>query len=156
MFGIDTFAWFKLIYLKNNGWEELIKEILDVGAFFITHDVKKEFEHFFPDELDLLNRVDIYKVTDEEKKKFSNEKFDEAEVSLLVFTDKKDYVIITEDHPMLDEGISSKKNIIQLVDYFRILNRGNFLSNREFYHLVKKLRAMKNITQDKEKKMIKN
>ena len=164
MYGIDTYSWYKLIYLKNNGFNELIIELLKVLKIFITHDVKKEYDHFFPEDKNLLYNIDILGVTEEKKVKFLTSGFDEADASLLAFVDdlkymekKKDNVIIiTEDHLMLNEGVTKKQNIIQVVDFFRLLERANFVTHREFYKIVGILREMKNITREKEKKMLRN
>ena len=52
---------------------------------------------------------------------------------------------------MINEGISGQMKIIQLADFFGLLLRSNFIDKREFYHLIKKLRKMRNITKRKEK-----
>jgi uncharacterized protein YaiI (UPF0178 family) len=86
--------------------------------------------------------------------KYIKRGFDPADASLIEYHKKEDYLIITEDHPMLDEGIKEDRKIIQLVDYFALLMLEGFLNKREFYHLIKKFRKMKNITNRKEKEIL--
>ena len=56
---------------------------------------------------------------------------------------------------MIAEGISSKKNIINLIYLFFELYKGHhFFSSKEIYKLVKIYRKWKNITKKKEKSLI--
>ena len=61
MIGVDTFSWYKLIRLRDEGWSELMIEILKTGAFFITHEVRREIEHHFPSEKRVFEFVIVLK-----------------------------------------------------------------------------------------------
>lgn len=154
MIGIDTFSWGKLIFLKNKGWDQLIMEIIKKGSFFTTFEVKFEFEHRFPDYLFLLDYVTLYPKIDIDFGYYLSLGFDPADASLLEYNKKENNIIITEDHLMLDESISSGKNVIQLADYFGALFEEGFIKNREFYHLIRFLKKYKNITNKKEKELL--
>lgn len=52
---------------------------------------------------------------------------------------------------MLNERVDEKNNIISLGDFLGILHGNKFISQKEFYHLVKWLRKIKNLTKRKEK-----
>ena len=78
--------------------------------------------------------------------------FDPADVSLLEYSDK--YLILTEDHPMLLEGITDRRNIIQLADYLGDLYLNDFLTAKEFYHLIRTFRKWRNIKKKKEKQLL--
>lgn len=153
MFGIDTFSWYKLITLYEEPWRPLITEIIKTGDFFITHEVKKELEYRFSNYNDLIELVTIFPRLKIDFHWYDQKGFDPADASLIEYC-KKGYIIITEDQPMLAEGITEKQNIIQLADYFGLLLLLHFLSKKEYFHLIKKLRDMKNITKKKEKNLL--
>ena len=154
MIGVDTFSWGKLILLKKEKWNDLISEIILKSDFFITHEVKKEFEHFFPDEIDLLNFVTVLAKMEIDYNASFIKGFDEADASLLEYSKSGDFMLITEDHLMINENISGGNQIIQLVDFFGILFEQEFISGKELYHLTKRLRKMTNITKKKEKEIL--
>ncbi|OLS22117.1 MAG: hypothetical protein HeimC3_32590 [Candidatus Heimdallarchaeota archaeon LC_3] len=155
MFGIDTFSWYKIIHLHSNGWNVLLEEILNITSIFITYEVQKELNYRFPGHEEIFTLVTILPKLDEQFKTFTLKDFDEADASLLSFSHKEGFIIITEDHPMLNEGITDKKNIIQLADFFAQLYIDNFLTRREFHKLIRSLKKMKNISKRKEKDLIK-
>ena len=154
MYGIDTFSWGKLIYLKNNNYEGLILEIIKKGNFFITHEVNEEFEYRFANEINLLNYITLYPQIEIDFKKYKWSGFDAADASLLEYNKIEANIIITEDHLMLAESITNRRNIIQLADYFGLLLEKEFLDRREFYHIIKLLRKLRNITERKEKELM--
>jgi hypothetical protein len=51
---------------------------------------------------------------------------------------------------LLNEGVTEKKNTIQLVDFFKLLQKVDFNIKREFYLIVTELRRMRNITNKKQ------
>ena len=85
--------------------------------------------------------------------KFISKGFDETDASFLEYCELKGYRIITEDHPTLNEGVTSRNEIIQLIDFFKELYSLEFLSKREFTSLVKIFRKWKNISLKKEKQL---
>ncbi len=153
MIGIDTFSWYKLIYLYNNDWKNLIEELLKKGDFFITHEVKKELEYRFPNYNFLLEYITILPKLKGPFLKYLERGFDEADSSLLAYAEEKKSAIITEDHPMIAEGITEKQNIFQLAHYFGILMKVGFITPNEFYKLMKLLRKMRNISKKKGKEL---
>ena len=83
-----------------------------------------------------------------------NRGFDPADSSLLKYVEIKGCRLISDDHPMILKGVTTKKNVFQLVDYFAELLTVGFVTKREFYHLVKILRGMKNISKKKESRLL--
>lgn len=152
MLGIDTFAWYKLISLYNDQWKDLLITFLNNYDVFITNEVKKEFLYRFPNYEHLLEKIMIF------PRRTSNiiydpNIFDLADITLLEYAELNDYVIITEDHAMLSQGVTKQKNIIQFSDLIGLMFKENLMNYREFYHIIKKLRGMKNITKIKEKEL---
>jgi hypothetical protein len=154
MIGIDTYSWYKIVHLYSNGWNVLLKEILDISSIFITYEVQKELNYRFPNHQEIFKHVAILPKFEDQFRSFLLKNFDEADASLLSFSHKEGFVIVTEDHPMLNEGITDKKNIIQLADFFTQLFRDGFLERSEFHKLIKLLKKMKNISKKKERILI--
>lgn len=157
MIGVDTLAWQKIILLRQKKeWNSLIDEILEKMNFFITTEGKNEFEYRFPNDLDIVNQINVLPVLNDRYSNYMKLGFDPADASLLEYTDIRKYRIITEDRPMIAEGSTSRKNIIFLIDFFRELAEGyRFITSKELYKLVKLFRKWKNITKKKAKEILK-
>jgi hypothetical protein len=151
MIGIDTFSWGKLIKLYNiDEWKEPIKKIIENIDWFITVEGRKEFEHFYVDNLELLSHGTIVPILGTKIIEYQNKGFDANDASLLEYADERGFRIITEDRPMILEGVTSEKNIIFLIDFFSELTENyNYFSTKELYHLVKIFRKWRNIKEDK-------
>ena len=120
----------------------------------MTYEVKKEFEYRFTNEKEMLNYITLYPKIEIDYKNYSLLGFDPADASLLEYSKNEVNVIITEDQLMLDHSIANKTNIIQLADYFGLLFEKEFLNRREYYHIIKRLRKLRNITLKKEKELL--
>ena len=151
MIGIDTYSLQKLFLLRQMiEWKHIIEELIEQVDFFITVEGKKEFEYRFPEDLDVLNKITILPILNEHYLEYIKRQFDPTDASLLEYADLRDYRLITEDRLMLAEGITLKKNIVCLIDFFKELADGYaFFSKKELYHLVKIFRKWKNISKKK-------
>ncbi len=154
MIGIDTFSWSKLLYFRDTGEKDLIIEILKHGNFFITYEVQEELLHRYPNEEDFFRYAAVLPSLGTAYHHYSSLGFDEADISLLEYGEKKDFQIITEDHKMLEEAVTDRNNLIQLGDYFGALYQKGYLTSKELYQFARKLRQMKNITKRKEKELL--
>ena len=118
---------------------------------FITIEGKKEFEHFFPTELDLLDHCTVLPLLNEKLDDFVGKGYDRNDASLLEYNCVRNYRIITEDRPMLLEGVTSKQDIIMLIDFFsELTGKNNYFTSRELYHLIQLFRKWRNIDEKKE------
>jgi hypothetical protein len=150
MIGMDTFSWNKVILLRHSNWQKIIDEILGKIEIFITVEGKKEFEYRFPDELSLLDKITIFPVLNTDKFIEYSKKYDSTDASLLEYSEIKGYRIITEDRPLLEEGVTSKKNVIQLLDFFyELYVKDNFFTKREIRDLIDLFRQWKNVKEKK-------
>ncbi|MHA1168207.1 MAG: hypothetical protein ACTSP4_06495 [Candidatus Hodarchaeales archaeon] len=154
MIGIDTFSCYKILRLQKEGWFDILSEILENEDFFITYDVRKELEYRFPSEMACFEKFIVLPRLNKKYDEYLARGFDPADASLLEYMEVKGLTLVTEDHPMLNEGITLKKNVIQLADFFGLIAIQGFISYNELYHLVKYLRKLKNITKRKEKELL--
>lgn len=146
---VDTFSWSKLFRLRESGWEILLETILKETTIMITHEVKKEIEYRAPSHKDILEKVTILPKIDIDYPHYERMGFDPADASLFEYQAHKNLLIISEDHPMLALGSVNKTDIIQLADFFSILNSVGILSNNDLHKLLVILRDMKNISKRK-------
>ena len=155
MIGIDTITWQKLIRLRRTKWKLIIQEMIMEMNFFIMTEGKKEFEHRFSEDLDVLDEITILPLLKgPDYVKFLQAGLDSNDASLLEYAIQKKYRIVTEDYPMLAQGVSDQQNIEQLVDFCKeLLVKDNYFSLREFRQLVMEFRKWKNITKKKENKL---
>lgn len=155
MIGIDTFSWFKIFNLFNSGWKIILTEIIENLPIFITHEVKKEFMYRFKDNMYILEKLTILPTLNNNFQYYLSKGFDPADASLLEYSHNKENLIVTEDHLMLEEGVTNRNNILHLGEFFGILFLNNHITRKELYHLIKTLRKIKNITIKKEKELLK-
>ena len=155
MFGVETFSWYYLIKLRDNGFTDLITRVMDKKVFMITHDIRIELNHRFPNEDQFFRNVTILPRLNNSFNKFINQGFDEADASLLEYGETSEYIIITEDQPMLLENIlDGKLRVIHLVDYFGLLMLQKEISSRELFQVIKILRKWRAISKPKAKRIL--
>jgi len=151
MIGFDTISLGKIFDLLKTQWKTLLDELLGVLDIFITIEVRKELLHKYEDQLAFIESIKILPIRNISFQEYSTRGFDDADASLLEYSELDDIVIITEDNEMLLEGISEKNNIIQLIDLFLELFTKNLINSKEMYHLIKYFRKKRSITARKEK-----
>ncbi len=150
---LDTYSWTKLLRLEKLGWTKLIEDILVNNSILMTHEVKKELLHWYPRIQDKLDRTTLLPVIDIDYEKYLEQNFDPADASLIEYNTLEQYLVVTEDHPMLALSTVDKRDFIQLADLFYLLNQINQLSNNDLHKLIRMLREMKNITLRKQKQL---
>lgn len=153
---IDTGTWLKINYLIEK--KVLTHDfIYNYAEIYITHQVEKEVNYFKPKSF-IREKTIIIPVGD---KTLYNENviyFGEADASLISYGtsnyDKnKDFIIISEDRPLLNFGKIYRFFIIQLIDLFLIFTELSLLSKKELYQLNRALFSLKNISKRKEKEI---
>ena len=152
---IDTCTWLKLDLL-NEDQVFIPNKLYQWADIEITHQILKEIEYY-----DCITfQKEETRIVPIENQHIYNEalelNFDEADASILGSGKKtSEYVLISEDGPLLEYARINNFKAFQLIDLFRILFQKNLIESRELYHLTKYLREMKNITKKKEKSILK-
>lgn len=154
MIGIDTFSWTKIFLLFKESWEDLLSELLSATLFFITHDVEKELLHFHREREPIWRSGAILPKLDRSYSAYVLEGFDEADASLLEYAELSEHIIVTEDAAMLAKNVTSRNNIIQLIDLLRKYYENDLLDPKEYHTLVKWFRERRNITKKKERRLM--
>lgn len=155
MIGIDTYSWTKIFLLFEDSWNEILTELLHNTQFFITKDVEIELEYFHHSYEDVWKSGAIFPRLNKNFSYYIKLGFDEADCSLLEYSELPEHTIITEDGPMLDLNVYNRNNIIQLADFFALFFRDEYLSKNEFKLLTKWLKDNKNIKDKKFKRLVK-
>lgn len=154
MIGIDTFSWTKLFRLMDAGWEDILLELLGRVQAFITPDVEKELQHFHLKKKNLWEKFPNLQRKNRTFDHYIQKNFDEADASLLEYSELEQYTIVTEDGPMLAQNTTNRDNIIQLGDFFRRYYEIGFFTAKELRQLIKWLRKSRNLTKRNEKRLL--
>jgi hypothetical protein len=149
MIGIDTFSWSKLFLLRDEYQTEIIDLCLDSIRFFITHEVEEELIHFHNDKQKIWKSGALLPRLNRSFQNYIQQGFDLADASLLEYSELPDYLIVTEDYPMLSLNISNRNNIIQLGDFFLLMLKLEVIDLKNFRELLKWLRKNRNLTKKK-------
>lgn len=155
MIGIDTLSWSKLYLIREELKKLNIDELLDEIRFFITPDVREELEHFHSDKDRIWENGAILPQLNRSFQGYVKQGFDFADASLLEYSELKDYLIVTEDYPMLALNVSGKNNIIQLADLFTFFYLQNMITTSNYRDTINWLRRNRNITKKKFKRLTK-
>ncbi|MHA1721404.1 MAG: hypothetical protein ACTSWX_12145 [Promethearchaeota archaeon] len=148
---IDTYSWAKIDFLVNSSF-------LDFNILYrrfeicITHDILKEIQHREIKSC-ILEEIHIFPIKNRRIYEDAiTQQFDKADASLLSNGSRNgDPILITEDHPLLELGKSYQFEIIQLIDFFKILTQFNILSKKKLFQINRELRRLRNISKNKEK-----
>lgn len=149
MIGIDIYSWTKIFLLFEQSWSEILTDILENVQFFITTDVEIELLHFHPNYKDVWKSGALFPRLNNNFLNYLRLGFDEADCSLLEYSEFPEHTIITEDGPMLDLNVYSRNNIIQLADFISLLYRDDYITKKEYKILVEWLKENKNMTDKK-------
>lgn len=154
MIGIDTLSWGKLLLLSEQFDQTVIVMLLDHFHLFITEEVKTELIHFYKEENDWLwsNAVIMPKM-ERNYDRYVKQGFDEADATLLEYSEMPNYSIVTEDYPMLLLNVTGKNNIIQLVDFLSLCYTLDYIDTATYKQFVNWLRTNRNITKKKLKRI---
>lgn len=154
MIGIDTFSWTKLFRLMDAGWEDILLELLGRVQAFITSDVEKELQHFHSTKKNIWEKISILQRKNRTFDLYIQQNFDEADASLLEYSELEQYTIVTEDGPMLAQNTTNRDNIIHLGDFFRRYYEIDFFTAKELRQLIKWLQKSRNLTKRNEKRLL--
>ena len=153
---IDTGSWLKLDLLENKKLFS-VQSVYDWTKVIITHQVEEEVVHF---------RCSSYVQSETQIVPIENRQiydeclsigFDEADASIAsLFPStnnqnerKEDYIVVSEDKPLLDYLHMKDIYAIQLIELFLIFTDMRKIQGKLFYRLVKILQDLRNITKKK-------
>jgi len=150
---IDTYSWAKIDILVDASYIDL-NNLYQKFEICTTHDVLEEIQYREIKSCQIHN-LQIYPIKN--KRIYEDviiQQFDKADASLLSFGSRKgDSIIVSEDKPLLELGKSYRIEIIQLIDFFRILTKLNLFTKNQLFKINRELRKLKNISKKKEKEI---
>lgn len=150
MIAFDTFSWSKVFELEKELGTKLNFKKLPI---FLTYELKGELDYFYSDMSDFFKQFPILPTLKTNFSLLKKMGFDEADISLLEYAESKNAIIVTEDHEMLSYGFLKGLSLLQLSDFTIILMREKILDKKEAIKVIKRLRAWKNITKRKFKRI---
>ena len=152
---IDTGTWLKLDKLKG---EKLFNpnRIYEWAEIQITHEVEFEIEHFKCSSWERKKTVIIPIKNQIVYNEAIELDFDVADASILSNGQKEnlEYLIVSEDRPLMD--FIQMKGFIGgfLIDIFRIFTALGLMEKKELYRLAKRLYDLRNINKKKLKRIL--
>lgn len=82
---------------------------------------------------------------------YDRQGFDKADASLIEYAERREAIVVTEDHPMLALGYLENLDFIQTIDFFHILWRRGTITQNQMNKLLRIFRDLRNITKKKER-----
>ena len=150
---IDTYSWAKIDILVDASYIDL-NCLYQKFELCSTHDVLEEIKYRKIKSCQIQN-LQIYPIKN--KRIYEDliiQQFDKADASLLSIGSRKgDSIIVSEDKPLLELGKSYRIEIIQLIDFFKILTKSNLFTKNKLFKINRELRKLRNISKNKEKEI---
>ncbi len=149
----DTYTWRKFDHLYQNGWKEIIVRTIKTHRILCTREVIDELKYrkFGIVEDGVLNYVGILPALDINYQLYDRQGFDKADASLIEYAERREAIVVTEDHPMLALGYLENLDFIQTIDFFHILWRRGTITQNQMNKLLSIFRGLRNITKKKER-----
>jgi predicted nuclease of predicted toxin-antitoxin system len=145
-FIFDTYSWTKIFKLSSKGWKQIFIDIIQRNKILITREVIEEID-YRSDSLDeFFSYLHILPKIKYDHEKYKSLGFDLADASLIEYNKQNNFLIVTEDHPMIAYAATDKVNFLQLIDFFVICYKMNQLTKNQLHKLNKELRKLKNTT----------
>ena len=109
---LDTYSWTKLLKLEKSGWSKLIENILINNSILLTHEVKKELLHWYPTKENMFDRTTLLPLISIDYDTYLKQDFDPADASLIEYNLREQFLVVTEDHPMLALSTVNNRDFI--------------------------------------------
>ena len=153
--GIDTCTWLKITHFGSDP-VDVFRLVTEGFQIFTTEDVLRECLFHLPEKEEFFKDLELFKRLDNKFEYYRKLGFDEADASLLEYSDTEAndnpdhaYVIITEDPQMLLQNTFGSLKVIRLIDWLVQLGRQTLLEERSLARIAKRLYDTRNITKRK-------
>ena len=154
---IDTGTWMKfdkLLKTKSIN-KNFIKNLYTIGKITITPEIEEELIYFNIASwnkskthiLPILKQVEYLRAI--------NDGFDKADASIFGIIHSVDYIVISEDRPLVDYGKIYKYDFLPFIEFLVSLLEANMITKNQLYKLNKKLYELRNVSKIKSKRIAK-
>ena len=150
---IDTGTWMKfdeLIEEKKISFKFIyyLSQIVNIN---ITHEIEEELEYFKVDSYQKLKtKIFVVPILNEDVFKNTIEDgYDLADSSIIGIENIDDYIIISEDRPLIEYYSMFKLKIMFFADLIWILLNNGMISKNNAYKIIRSLQELRNLPKKK-------
>ncbi len=154
---IDTGTWIKFDKLLKSKSinKNFIKRLYTIGKVTITPEIEEELLYFNIASWN-KNKTHILPILEQTKYlRAINDGFDKADASIFGIIHSVDYIVISEDQPLVDYGKLYKYDFIPFIEFLVSLLEADMITKNQLYKLNKKLYELRNISKIKSKRIAK-
>ena len=143
---IDTGTWMKLGKLLHLNVinERFIDELYRLAQISITPQIERELKQHSVDSWRKNKTYIVPVMNEKEYTRAINDEFDEADASIFGIQKNNEYLILTEDRPLLNYGKMYNLDFIFFIDFLSKLLETDLISKNELYSLNKALYKLRN------------
>lgn len=143
---IDTGTWMKLGKLLHLNVinERFIDELYRLAQISITPQIERELKQHSVDSWRKNKTYIVPVMNEKEYTRAINDEFDEADASIFGIQKNNEYLILTEDRPLLNYGKMYNLDFIFFIDFLSKLLETDLISKNDLYSLNKTLYKLRN------------
>ena len=154
---IDTGTWMKFDkLLKSKSLNKnFINKLYTIGKVTITPEIEEELIYFNIASWS-KNKTHILPISKQaEYLRALNDGFDKADASIFGIIHSIDYVVLSEDRPLVDYGKIYNYDFIPFIEFLVSLLEADMITKNQLYKLNKKLYEFRNVSKIKSKRIAK-
>ena len=157
---IDTGTWIKFDELIEEEIIslEFIKNLTLVADVYITHEIEIELRYFeIKSYSSIKHKIFVVPIINKELfEKSIEDGYDIADSSIIGIQNIENYIIISEDRPLVEYYSMFKLNIMFFADFIWILLKNGMVSKNSAYKIIKPLQKLRNLPFKKYHRLIGN
>ena len=154
---IDTGTWMKFDkLLKSKSLNKnFIGKLYTIGKLTITPEIEEELIYFNITSWN-KNKTHILPILKQtEYLRALNDGFDKADASIFGIIHSIDYIVLSEDRPLVDYGKIYNYDFIPFIEFLVSLLEADMITKNQLFKLNKKLYELRNISKIKSKRIAK-
>ena len=159
-FIIDTGTWMK--------FDELVEEkiisfkfleyLSQIAGIYITHEIEEELEYHGVNSYQTIKtKVFVVPISNEAVfRKAIEDGYDSADSSIFGIANIENYIIISEDRPLVEYYSMFRLKIMFFADLIWLLLKNGMVSKNNVYKIIRPLQKLRNLPLKKYKRLIDN
>ena len=156
----DTGTWMKLDELieEKKISFKFINYLSQITDIYITHEIEEELEYFKVISYQKIKtKVFVLPISNEDVFKNAIEDgYDIADSSIIGIESIENYIIISEDRPLIEYYSMFKLKIMFFADLIWILLNDGMISKNNAYKIIRSLQKLRNLPKKKCKRLMDN
>ncbi|MCF2139430.1 MAG: hypothetical protein K9W44_05180 [Candidatus Lokiarchaeota archaeon] len=146
---IDTSTWIKFDELIEERIISIkfIDKLTQISDIYVTHEIERELDYFNVISYQKMKKeIFIVPISNKEiYQKTIEDGYDSADSSIIGVSEIKDYLIISEDRPLVEYYSLYKLKIMFFADLIWVLLNNDMISKNKAYKFIHPLQKMRNL-----------